>query len=126
MLPALSAVVLYILMRRGDEGDDCLSYLGIASGFFGKLRVKAESDPDLFLEMSELFLSAHPKTLGRYQTPPQSMSGSVEGDSMSYHPESKGACEAVTGELGCFDFPQDNLAESIFDITTLDDIMIPT
>ena len=126
MLPALSAVVLYILMRRGDEGDDCLSYLGIASGFFGKLRVKAESDPDLFPEMSELFLAAHPKTLGQYRTPPQSMSGSVEGDQLNFRAESKGTCEGVTGELGCFDFPQDGLAESIFDITTLDDIMIGT
>ncbi|KAJ4293446.1 hypothetical protein N0V90_008729 [Kalmusia sp. IMI 367209] len=125
MLPALSAIVLYILMRKGEEGEDCLSYLGIASGFFGKLRVKAESDPDLFAEMSELLLDAHPKTLGQYQTPPRSMRGSVEGDSMSMQIEHKGICDSATGELGCFDFPQD-ISESIFDISSLDDIMMPT
>jgi hypothetical protein len=37
----------------------------------------------------------------------------------------KGICERATGDLGCFDFPQD-IAESIFDITTLDDMMMPT
>ncbi|KAL1597061.1 hypothetical protein SLS60_008643 [Paraconiothyrium brasiliense] len=125
MLPALSAIVLYVLMKRGDEGIDCLPYLGIASGFFGKLRVKAETDADLFAELSELFLSAHPKTLGQHQTPPESMRGSVEGDSLRLQMEHKGICETATGELGCFDFPQD-IAESIFDISTLDDMMIPT
>ncbi|KAF2448842.1 hypothetical protein P171DRAFT_220189 [Karstenula rhodostoma CBS 690.94] len=51
MLPALSAIVLYILMQRGDEGGDCLPYLGIASGFFGKLCVRTETDADLFAEV---------------------------------------------------------------------------
>ncbi|KAJ4346798.1 uncharacterized protein N0V89_010730 [Didymosphaeria variabile] len=125
MLPALSAIVLYVLMKRGDEGEDCLPYLGIASGFFGKLRVKAEIDADLFAELSELFLSAHPKTLGQHQTPPESMSDSVEGDSFRLQLEHKGICETATGELGCFDFPQD-ISESIFDISTLDDMMMPT
>lgn len=125
MLPALSAMVLYILMKRGNEGGDCLPYLGIASGFFGKLCVKTETDADLFAEVSELFLAAHPKTLGQYQTPPESVRGSVEGDSLRLQMGHKGICETTTGELGCFDFPQD-IAESIFDITTLDDMMIPT
>ncbi|KAF9737045.1 hypothetical protein PMIN01_04824 [Paraphaeosphaeria minitans] len=125
MLPALSAVVLYILMKRGDEGEDCLPYLGIASGFFGKLCVKAETDANLFAEVSELFLAAHPKTLGQYQTPPESMRGSIEDDPLRLQMGHRGVCETTTGELGCFDFPQD-IAESIFNITTLDDMIIPT
>lgn len=125
MLPALSAMVLYILMKRGDESEDALSYLGIATGFFGKLRVKAGSDSDLFSELSELFLAAHPKTFGTYHTPPDSMRGSVEGDLSRLQMEHKAICETATGELGCFDFPQD-ISESIFDISTLDDMMMPT
>lgn len=125
MLPALGAMVLYIMMRKGEEGEDCLSYLGIAAGFFGKLRVKAEDDPDLFPEMSELLLAAHPKAPGQLQTPPSSMRGSVEGDFMNMQLDHKGICDSTTRELGCFDFPQD-IAESIFDITSLDDIMMPT
>jgi hypothetical protein len=125
MLPALSAMILYILMKRGDEGGDCLPYLSIASGFFGKLSVRTETDADLFAEVSELFLSAHLKTLGQYQTPPESMRGSVEGDPLGLQAGHKGICETATGELGCFDFPQD-ISEGMFDITTLDDMMIPT
>ena len=116
MLPALSAILLYVLLRRTEAGDDCLPYLGIAAGFFGKLHVKAvDSDSDLFLEMSELFLKARSTTIVQYadRTPPQSNVGSMEDESINMQLE---------GELGRFDFPHD-ISNSIFDTSSLEDIL---
>jgi len=116
MLPALSAILLYILLRRAEAGDDCLPYLGIAAGFFGKLRVKAaDSDSDLFVEMSELLLKAQSTMIVQYadRTPPQSNVGSVEDEAINMQSE---------GGLGRFDFPHD-ISNSIFDTSSLEDIL---
>jgi hypothetical protein len=115
MLPALAAIILYMLMRRSEAEDDCLPHLGIAAGFFGKLHVKADFGPDLFVEMSELFMKARSDNSApdASQTPPQSNAGSAEDEFVSMQ---------IEQELDYFDFPHD-ISSSVFDTPSLEDMV---
>jgi hypothetical protein len=116
MLPALSAIILYTLAQRDEAGEDCLPYLSIAAGFFGKLRVKGVFRPDLFVEMGELLVKAQSRTSVQYasKTPPRSNTGSTGDGNLSVQEGQ---------ELRCFGLPHD-VSDSIFNTPDLDDMVL--
>ncbi|KAF2802757.1 uncharacterized protein BDZ99DRAFT_503718 [Mytilinidion resinicola] len=60
-LPLLSAATIFIAICKQEVGKDCLPFLGMACGYFGRLSTSECAAPNLFEEISELYLMAHRK-----------------------------------------------------------------
>lgn len=124
-----------MVISKQETGKDCLPYLGMACGYFGRQDMDASTSTDLFDEISELYILAH-GDLGSARTRdsspfPRSIETPKASDDLGSHqysgplqmdvvdPKNTFNCSVPRdSDLDFFDFPGD-VADGFDDIPQL-------
>lgn len=125
-----------MVIAKQETGKDCLPYLGMACGYFGRQDMDASTSTDLFEEISELYILAH-GNLGSARTrdssqSPHAVETPKDLDDLGSHryldplqmdvvdPKNTFNCSVRRDSgLEFFDFPED-VADGFHDIPQVD------